>query len=140
MFIAAPQMKGNGVKCERVVQALNWYPTLLELCGLPPPPQGLEGVSMVPLLNDPKASWDRPAYTVWSEDGQALTGIGVRVEGWRYAEYDLGGAMLLDMTNDPHQLWNLAHDPKYADLTAKLAGLVQKYRDSAVKAPAASAA
>jgi arylsulfatase A-like enzyme len=139
MFFAAPQAKGNGQKCERVVQALNIYPTLMELCGLPPPPQGLEGISMVPLLNDPTATWDHPAYTVWSENGQTLTGIGVRVEGWRYAEYDLGGAMLLDMTNDPHQLKNLAHDPKYAETAAKMAALVQKYRDSAKK-PVASAA
>ena len=37
-------------------------------------------------------------------DGKTLTGIAVRTERWRYAEYVLGGPMLLDMENDPHQL------------------------------------
>ena len=86
---------------------------------------------MVPLLENPEADWDHPAYTVWSENGTSLTALGVRVERWRYAEYDLGGPMLLDMDNDPHQLKNLAHDPRYADVTAQMAGLIQQYKASA---------
>ncbi len=128
LFIAAPGAKGNGRRCTRCVEALNLYPTLVEMCNLPMP-SALEGRSMVPLLHDPTARWDHPAYSVWSEDGKTLTGIGVRVERWRYAEYVLGGAMLLDMENDPHQLKNLAHDPGYADVTARLSGLVQRYRE-----------
>jgi arylsulfatase A-like enzyme len=139
MIISAPQAKGNGQTSTRIVQSLNFYPTLVELCGLPMP-AGQEGTSMVPLLNDPKATWDHPAYTVWSEDGKTLTGIGVRVEGWRYADYVLGGPMLLDMTNDPHQLKNLVHDPKHADIAAKMAALVQKYKDSGKQPAAATAA
>ena len=92
---------------------------------------------MTPLLENPQAEWDHPAYTVWSEDGKTLTGLAVRTERWRYAEYVLGGPMLLDMENDPHQLKNLAHDPKYADVVAKMSALIQKYKDSAiVKTPA----
>lgn len=127
-FIATPHAKGNGKKCTRPVEALNFYPTLLELCGLPAP-DGLQGRSMTPLLDNPAAAWSHPAYTVWSEDGKTLTGIGVRVERWRYAEYVLGGSMLLDMDNDPHQLKNLAHDSKYADVAAQMSRLVQNYRD-----------
>jgi arylsulfatase A-like enzyme len=135
-FIAAPRAKGNGQKCTRPVEALNFYPTLVELCGLPVA-DGQEGRSMVPLLDNPKAEWNHPAHTVWSEDGRTLTGIGVRVERWRYAEYVLGGPMLLDMENDPHQLKNLAHDPKYAEVTKQMAGLVQKYKERAKAAPSA---
>jgi arylsulfatase A-like enzyme len=139
-IIAAPNATGNGRKCTRIVQSLNMYPTLVELCGLPMP-DGQEGVSMVPLLENPDAEWDLPAYTVWSEDGKTLTGIAVRLERWRYAEYVLGGPMLLDMQNDPHQLQNLAHDPKYADVVAKMSGLIQKYKDSAIiKTPAPASA
>jgi iduronate 2-sulfatase len=134
LFIAAPQAKGNGQTCERVVQSLNVYPTLVDLCGLPMP-DGQEGLSVRPLLDNPQATWDHPAYTVWSEDGRTLTGIGVRIERWRYAEYVLGGPMLLDMENDPHQLKNLTHDPKYADVAARMSALIQKYKDSA-KPPA----
>ncbi len=135
MIITAPNAKGNGQICHRPVETLNFYPTLVELCGLPMP-AGQEGRSMTALLDNPKAEWNYPAYTVWSENGTSsnpppnptLTGIGVRVERWRYAEFDLGGAMLLDMENDPHQLKNLAHDPQYTEVTTKMADLLKLYR------------
>jgi len=138
MFISAPQSKGNGQICTRPVETLNMYPTLVELCGLPMP-AGQEGRSMTKLLDDPKAEWNYPAFTVWKENGTAPTGIGVRVEHWRYAEYDLGGPMLLDMDNDPHQLKNLAHDPKYADVAAKLSDLIKQYKTREFPRPAISA-
>ncbi|HVU37019.1 MAG TPA: sulfatase [Opitutales bacterium] len=136
LIVHAPQAKGNGQVCKRPVETMNFYPTLVELCGLPMP-EGQEGRSMTKLLDDPKAEWKYPAFTVWSENGTSsnpppnptLTGIGVRVERWRYAEYDLGGPMLLDMENDPHQLKNLAHDARYAEVTSKMSGLLQQYKD-----------
>lgn len=126
-IIAAPDAKGNGQPCRRIVQSLDFYPTLVELCGLPQP-EGLQGTSLVPLLNDPKAEWSRPAYTVWSEDGRTLRGVAVRTERWRYAEYEDGSALLLDMENDPGESKNVAADPKNADVCAKLARLVKAYR------------
>lgn len=137
LILSVPGAAGNGRVCPRPVETLNLYPTLAELCGLPPP-EGQDGVSMAALLQNPQAAWDRPAYTVWSENGTSLTGLGVRVERWRYAEYDLGGAMLLDLDNDPHQLKNLAHDPQYADVAARMAGLIRQYKAGAKARPAAA--
>jgi iduronate 2-sulfatase len=144
LMICAPKAKGNGQVCKRMVETMNLYPTLVELCGLPMP-AGQEGRSMTKLLDDPAATWNYPAYTVWSEDGTSnnnfnahptLSGISVRVERWRYAEYVLGGPMLLDMDNDPHQLKNLALDPAYADITAKLADLIKQYKTQVFPRPA----
>ena len=81
-FICDPRAKGNGQSCPRVVQMVDLYPTLVELCGLPQP-AGLDGQSFAPLLNDPTAPWDHPAYTVWSEDGRHFTGVMVRTDRWR---------------------------------------------------------
>jgi arylsulfatase A-like enzyme len=128
-ILAAPKVKGNGKACPRMVQAVDIYPTLVELCGLPPSP-GLEGHSLVPLLNNPQAGWDYPAYTVWSEDGRTLHGVAVRTERWRYAEFgDNGknGAMLFDEQADPDEMKNLADDPKCAPVRAELSALVRKY-------------
>jgi len=135
LFIAAPKAKGNGQVCKRIVENLNIYPTLVELCGLPMP-TGQEGRSMTALLENPQATWNYPAYTVWKEIGNQPTGWGVRVERWRYAEYDLGGPMLLDMDNDPHQLKNLALDPAYAGITAKLADMIKQYKTQNFPRPA----
>lgn len=126
-IIRAPQAKGNGHPSPRVVEALDFYPTLVALAGLPPI-KGLDGRSLVPLLNQPDAPWEHPAYTVWSENGRTLHGVAVRTERWRYAEYEDGGAMLLDQQNDPQELRNMANDPQFADEREKLSRLVQAYR------------
>jgi arylsulfatase A-like enzyme len=128
LIFIAPGAKGNGKTCPRTVESLDIYPTLAELCGLPAP-KGTEGRSLVPLLKDPEAKWDHPAFTVWSEDGRTLQGVAVRTERWRYAEFDggKGGAMLFDEQNDPEELKNLADDPKFASVRAELSPLVQRY-------------
>lgn len=127
-IIAAPGATGNGKSSPRIVQAIDIYPTLAELCGLPVQ-AGVEGKSLTPLLKDPQAAWDRPAYTIWSEDGRSLTGVAVRNEKYRYAEFDggRGGAMLLDETADPNELKNLADDPAHADTRKQLSALVTQF-------------
>ena len=102
---------------------------LAELCGLPLAP-GNEGHSLRPLLHNPRACWDHPAYSVWSEDGQTLHGVMVRNEKWRYAEYGLNGekgAMLFHPQADPFEMKNLADDPAYARVRAELSPLARKY-------------
>jgi len=129
MLMAVPGVKGNGQSCCRIVQSMDIYPTLVELCGLPAPP-GLEGQSLVPLLNNPQAAWYRPAYSVWSEDGSTLHGAAVRTEKWRYAEYGPGGkngAMLLDPNGDPLEMKNLAEDPRQAKVCTELSALTRRY-------------
>jgi arylsulfatase A-like enzyme len=134
LIVAAPSAKGNGRPCPRVVQSIDIYPTLAELCGLPRP-DGLEGRSLARLLADPRAAWDHPAYTVWSEGGRGLTGVAVRTERWRYAEFDdgHGGAMLFDHAADPEELTNRADDDSLAPVRAELSALVGKYRAAASK-------
>lgn len=128
LILSAPGMKGNGQSCKRIVESLDIYPTLVELGGLPEQ-KGIDGTSLVPLLNMPSAKWDKPAYSVWSEDGKTLHGTVVRTETWRYAEYGkdgANGAMLLD-PSDPDELKNLADAPEHKSVVAELSALTRKY-------------
>lgn len=124
LLISAPGLKGNGQVSPRIVETVDLYPTLVELCGLPKMP-GLQGDSLVPLLNNPQAAWSHPAFTV-SKSGSL--GLAVRTEKWRYAEYDGGkaGAMLFDAQADPHELKNLANDPTHAKTVAELKKLLER--------------
>jgi iduronate 2-sulfatase len=94
-------------------------------------PAGVEGTSLVPLLNDPRGpNWNQPAYSIWSEDGRTIHGTAVRTEQWRYAEYGkdaANGAMLFDVHADPMELTNLANDPKHQKTRAELSKLVNAY-------------
>jgi arylsulfatase A-like enzyme len=128
VIILDPRAKGNGQTSSRVVELVDLYPTLADLCGLPAP-RHLDGVSLRPLLEDPATPWQRPAYTVWNEHGKGITGVAVRTERWRYAEF-FGhgrGAYLTDPLTDPHELHNLVDEPEYADVVEELHRLASAY-------------
>ena len=129
LIIHMPGVAGNGRSCTRIVQSLNLYRTMAELAGLEVGAE-IEGHSMVPLLDDPRAAWERPAYSVWSEDGKTIHGTMVRTEQWRYAEFGkaaVNGAMLFDVHADPMELTNLAALPKHAAVRNELASLIANY-------------
>lgn len=129
LILAAPRRRGNGRPSPRIVELLDLYPSLIELCGLPPQHE-LEGASLVPLLNRSSARWDKPAHSVWSEDGRTLHGVAVRVPQWRYAEFGpdgVNGAMLFDVNRDPLEMTNLANDPKHKSTRAELSALARRY-------------
>lgn len=129
LILAAPGRRGNGRPSQRIVELLDLYPSLVELCGLPPQHE-LEGASLVPLLNRPSARWDKPAYSVWSEDGRTFHGVAVRVAQWRYAEFGpdgVNGAMLFDVNMDPLEMTNLANDAKHKSTRADLSALARRY-------------
>ncbi|PYS47025.1 MAG: sulfatase [Acidobacteria bacterium] len=122
-IIAVPGQKPQ--VSERIVEDMDLYATLTELCNLPRP-QGIEGRSLVPLLRNPKAGWSYPAFTVTLYQGHL--GKSVRTERWHYAEWDEGrsGAMLFDSTKDPHELKNLANDPAYAKIIGEMKSLLKQ--------------
>lgn len=129
LIIRAPGVGGNGRSCYRTVESLDLYPTMLELCGFSQP-EGLEGTSFVPLLENPNGDWAKPAFSIWSEDGATVHGTAVRTARYRYVEFGAkacNGAMLFDEHVDPYELVNLADDPKHATVRAAHADLIAKY-------------
>lgn len=128
MIIHDPRAEGNGRSSPRVVELLDLYPTLVDLAGLPEP-EGLEGRSLRPLLEDPEQPWEHPAYSVWSERNRGISGAVVRTERWRFAEFFGPGAgvFLTEPARDPHELENLARDPRYADVVAELSKVLREH-------------
>jgi iduronate 2-sulfatase len=124
-IMAGPGIKRNAVS-PRMVEFVDMYPTLADLAGLTPP-KNLQGVSLRPLLTNPTAAWDRPAFTQVARGGSA--GHSVRTPEWRYTEWgDDGkdGVELYDEKNDPDEMKNLAGDAKHSATIAKLKTLVRK--------------
>jgi len=118
----------------RLVELVDLFPTLAELGGLPKP-DGLEGLSFVPLLSQPERPWKKAAFTVVSHAGKVKGGaeldatkLGrtVRTERWRYTEWFDGSVELYDHDSDPHEFANLANVPKYATTQAELKLMLTK--------------
>jgi uncharacterized sulfatase len=128
LILAGPGV-AQGKACPRTVELVDLYPTLADLCGLPPP-AGLEGKSLRPLLERPSAPWADPAYTqvVRLDDKRLPRGYSVRTERWRYTEWEQGklGSELYDHDNDPNEFVNLAPDPAHAAVVTELQALLRK--------------
>jgi arylsulfatase A-like enzyme len=109
-----PEGSERGGRCERITSLVDIFPTLVELCGLPPK-QGLDGNSLVPLLRNPQEEWPYPAISTYD-----FSEFSVRTERWRYTRYIDDSEELYDHDRDPEEWTNLAQNPEYAEIKKQL--------------------
>jgi iduronate 2-sulfatase len=135
LLVAAPGRRSAGRRSSRLVELVDLYPTLTDLCGLRAP-STLEGISLVPLLDNPARPWKKAAFTMQGRGKERteaakdieFLGKSVRTERWRYTEWDEGrqGEELYDHQRDPQERSNLAGDPKHAGTRAQLRDLLRQ--------------
>ncbi|MHC4329849.1 MAG: sulfatase [Planctomycetota bacterium] len=125
MIVATPEVSRSGTSCSRIIEFVDIYPTLTDLCRLSAP-NDLAGTSFKPLLARPDIPWKKAAFTQVQRG--AIAGRSVRTERWRYTEWDNGkqGAELYDHENDPGEYYNLARETEYAQTMAELRKLLQR--------------
>jgi arylsulfatase A-like enzyme len=126
MIVRAPGVTKPGGICETPVISTDFFPTLLELAGLPlQPAQHLDGMSLVPLLKGgPLARgplfWHYPHY---GNQGGAPGGA-VRDGDWKLIEwYEDSTPELFNLRDDLEEKHNVAaaNPAKVKELQAKLA-------------------
>ncbi len=124
LMMVVPGITKPGRRCERPVDLMSLYPTLVELCGLPAKEEN-EGVSIVPLLRDPTAKWEHAALTTHGRGNHS-----VRSERWRYIRYANGDEELYDLQADRNEWENLAGRPGYEAVKENLAKRLAKHQAS----------
>ncbi|MDF7824537.1 sulfatase [Pontiellaceae bacterium B12227] len=107
--------KGLGRSCAEPVGLINVYKTVCDFAGLAAPDY-VDGMSLVPWLNDPSKPMEQPAMTTWGRGNYTL-----RTKNWRYTRYFDGTEELYDHRNDPQEWTNLANNPEYESMKQKLA-------------------
>ena len=96
------------------------YPTLCDACHLPIPAE-LEGISMMPVIEQPTRAWKTAAFSQFG--GGAHGGISIRTERYRYTEWGQNGSRgveLYDYEANPDETVNIASLPENAELVAHL--------------------
>jgi iduronate 2-sulfatase len=120
LIIASPGIKTAGKASSSLVELLDLFPTLTDLCGAKAP-DSLQGVSLAPILADPAKSLKsaaftqhpRPAYYDRTPAGiPDAMGYSARTAAGRYTEWrdwksgKVLGAEYYDHTRDPNELTN----------------------------------
>lgn len=119
LIVAVPGMKNAGKICDRIVEFIDVYPTVTELCGLENP-EGLDGLSLVPMLGNPKAERREIAYSYVNADRS------VRDSRFRYNVWKGGSVALYDHSKDPGEHYNLADNPEYAPVVKRMQKLIDE--------------
>lgn len=121
LMISTPNMKQAGKSSNALVELLDMYSTLVDLCQLPAPNQ-LEGKSLVPLLSDPAKTVKPAAYTqhprpAYYKGIPQSMGVSVRTPRYRYTEWrnfktgKVEARELYDHKIDPEENQNIADNP-----------------------------
>lgn len=111
-YIKAPGIAKAGSTSAAPVSGIDWYPTLLELCGVPiPQRQDIDGVSLVPLLQggsiaDRPLFWHFPHYSPQGGEPSSI----ITEHGWKLIHYHEDGRdELYHLAADPGEQKNLVH-------------------------------
>jgi iduronate 2-sulfatase len=120
LIVLTPGMAAPGESASGIVEAVDLYPTLAELCGLVPP-GGIDGRSFARMLNDPHAPGKPAAFGFWAA-GRAHS---VRTARYRFTRWTAPHepthviqAELYDHDADPEETVNIAAD--HPDLVQEL--------------------
>jgi len=125
LIVRTPGVKDPGAPSDALVEAIDLFPTLTDLCGLPTP-QGLAGVSLRPQLENSSAPGRQGAYSTAPGGkrfvGHTLRTADYRLVRWINAQGEIGLVELYDCENDPGENVNIADQhPDVVDrLTTKL--------------------
>ena len=117
----------KGRRCDALVEFIDIYPTLCDLCGVPKPAH-LQGRSMVPLLADPGVPWKKAAFSQFRRrtgNGEVM-GYAMRTERYRFVDWrnrrngETVATELYDHKDDPGEHTNIASRAENRDLVQQL--------------------
>lgn len=122
LIASRPGQKNAGAKTDALVEFVDIYPTLCDLCGLPIP-EGLEGISFTPVMDDPKRPWKKAAFSQYPRG--KIMGYSMRTDRYRYTEWSSRASKativeLYDHQTDPDENVNVAGRAENKELVREL--------------------
>jgi iduronate 2-sulfatase len=140
LIIDAPSMRVNGKKSDAIVETVDIYPTLIDLCGIKES-NALSGKSLRNILMSPKEKGRNIAFSQFVRPYNAITkgklthmGYSLRTEDWRCTYwYDLADNTIIarelyNLKGKKMEEENVSGKPAYAKVESELAGLIEQYK------------
>ena len=118
LIISVPGQQPS--QTDALTELVDIYPTLCDVCELPIPTQ-LEGLSLMPVIEEPNISWKSGAISFLSRRGSKSYSL--RTDRYRYTEWGPRGKFgneLYDYVVDPNETINVADFPEYSELLEHL--------------------
>ena len=104
---------------DALAELVDIYPTLCDACHLPIPSQ-LEGLSLMPVIEEPTRPWKTAAFSQLGKDQ-----ISIRTARYRYTKWGNRGYQLYDHNTDSDETVNIAHFSENKELIAELSEQLQ---------------
>ena len=129
LIVRVPGLKKG--KTKSMVEFVDLYPTLCELCHLPIPKNQLDGTSFVPILTNLKAKIKDQVYIQWEGGDNAVS------NRYNYAEWKqkekIHSRMLFDHHIDPEENKNRVNERKYRSEINKLSSFLKAKKETLMK-------
>lgn len=120
LILRIPRVTDPGSTRDQFASLLDLLPTFCDACGIAPP-DGLDGKSLLPAIQDNASTCD----AIFSEYYSAGTPERmIRTGRWKYVHSHGDRHQLYDLENDPRENVNLIDDPAHAAIAAELDELV----------------
>jgi arylsulfatase A-like enzyme len=124
MMVKVPGVTPDNKTCNGLVNLIDMYPTLVELCDLPANPAN-DGRSFAKLLYNPDTVWNEPTLTTMGYGNH-------RIYDGRYSyinHSDRGVEQLYDHQADSMEWNNLISDPAYSEIKDRLKGYLPEINE-----------
>lgn len=135
LLIRLPDHTNTNTVNSDLIEHIDLYPTLSDLCNLPAPPN-IHGQSFAPLLRGEPYT-PRPhvyseydfCHNVFTQDNRYIGKppiLMIRTKNWKLNYLSWSQSELFDLQNDPHEFTNVIHDPTNAHIVQELTTIAQQ--------------
>jgi len=124
-----PGKVASGSLNHSVITSVDFYPTFLELAGVPPDPnQILDGISLVDLITKNQENYDRPIFWHYPVYHHDMPAGAIRKGNYKLIENLINGSLeLYDLSDDIGETHNLAES--MPEKVSELYGLLKAWQE-----------
>ena len=124
LIVSMPKQIHTNTTTDALVELVDIYPTLCDACQLPIPTE-IEGISMVPVMEEPARQWKAATFSqlVRVLNGTTVEGYSMRTEQYRYTEWGNNGERGRELYNyyaDPNETDNIVDLRENEELVSHL--------------------